>query len=168
MRMILKAVVFLAFGSGIVFAQQPTFHDALLDKLAGTWLLQGTIAGKPTTHDVTAEWVVRHQYLRIHEVSHEKNAEGQPEYEAMVFVGWDQNAAHYVCIWLDTYGGMNETSLGRAKRDGDVIPFLFKDKDSTFHTQFIYHRDADNWEWRMDSEEKGAMKPFARVTLKRK
>lgn len=168
MRTILKTVAFLLIGSGVVFGQQPTFHDALLDKLAGNWLLTGTIMGKQTTHDVAADWVVDHQYLRIHEVSREKNSQGQPEYEAMVFVGWDQNAAQYVCIWLDTYGGMNETSLGRAKRTGDVIPFLFKDKDSTFHTQFIYHPEADDWEWRMDSEEKGGMKPFARLTLKRK
>ncbi len=168
MRTILKAAALLTMTAGIAFAQQPTFHDDLLDKLAGNWLLQGTIMGKQTTHDVAAEWVVEHQYLRIHEVSREKNAQGQPGYEAMVFVGWDQAAGEYVCIWLDTYGGMNATSLGHAKRNGDVIPFLFKDKDSTFHTQFIYHPEASNWEWRMDSEEKTGMKPFARLTLTRK
>jgi hypothetical protein len=57
---------------GIAGAQQPTFHDALLDHLAGSWVLQGTIAGRPTTHDITAEWVLAHQYLRLQEVSREK------------------------------------------------------------------------------------------------
>ncbi len=168
MRTILKAAAFLALAAGPVFAQQPTFHDDLLDKLAGNWLLQGTVMGKQTTHDVAAEWALGHQYLRIHEISREKNTQGQPEYEANVYIGWDQSASEYVAIWLDTYGGLNETSIGRAKRNGDVIPFLFKDKESTFHTQFIYHPEASNWEWRMDSEEKGGMKPFARMTLTRK
>jgi hypothetical protein len=30
----------------------------LLDHLAGQWILQGTIAGKRTTHDVQVEWVL--------------------------------------------------------------------------------------------------------------
>ncbi len=167
MRTILKAAAILIMVAGSVFAQQPTFHDDLLDKLAGNWILQGTIMGKQTTHDVAAEWVLGHQYLRIHEISHEKNPQGQPEYEAMVFVGWDQAAGEYVCFWLDTYGGMYNSTVALAKRNGDVIPFLFKAKDSTFHTQFIYQRELSKWEWQMDSEEKGGMKPFARLTLTR-
>jgi hypothetical protein len=168
MRIILKVAASLALGAGLAFGQQPIFHDQLLDKLTGQWLLQGTIAGKQTTHDIAADWVLGHQYVRIHEVSREKNAQGQPAYEAMVFVGWDQAAAEYVCIWLDTYGGMNDSSIGHAKHNGDEIHFLFKDKDSIFHTRFVYHPEAGDWEWRMDSEGKGALKPFARVKLTRK
>ena len=66
-------------------AQQPTLASPLLDHLAGHWVLRGTIAGKPTTHDVDAEWVIQHQYLRLHEVSQEQNAKRQPQYEAMIF-----------------------------------------------------------------------------------
>jgi hypothetical protein len=168
MRAILKIAVCGALSAGIVFAQQPTFHDDLLDKLTGNWLLQGTIMGKQTTHDVAADWALGHQYLRIHETSHEKNVQRQPNYEADAYVGWDQGASEYICIWLDTYGGMYDTTVGRAKRNGDVIPIIFRGKDSTFHTQFIYHPEVGNWEWRMDSEEKGGMKPFARMTLTRK
>ena len=50
-------------------AEEPGFQDALLDHFAGKWVLQGTIAGGEVTHDITAEWVVGHQYLRFHEVS---------------------------------------------------------------------------------------------------
>jgi hypothetical protein len=168
MRTILKVAACLTLGAGLAFGQQPPVHDQLLDRLTGNWLLQGTIAGKETTHDISAEWVLGHQFVRIHEVSREKNTHGQPAYEAMVFVGWDQPTGEYVCAWLDTYGGMTPATFGRAKRDGDEIHFLFKDKDSVFHTRFIFHPEARNWEWRMDSEEKEGMKPFARVTLTRK
>jgi len=84
MRKILKVAACLTLGVGFVFGQQPTFHDQLLDHLPGNWVLQGTIAGKDTTHDVTAEWVLGHQYVRIHEVSREKNSQGLPAHEAMV------------------------------------------------------------------------------------
>ncbi|MGD1105082.1 MAG: hypothetical protein ABSA59_23805 [Terriglobia bacterium] len=168
MRTILKMAACLTLGAGLACGQQPTFHDQFLDHLTGNWVLQGTIMGKENTHDVAAEWVLGHQYVRIHEVSREKNSQGQPDYEAMAFVGWDQPAAEYVCAWLDTYGGMTPATFGRGKRNGDEIHFLFKDKDGVFHTRFVYHPEAGNWEWRMDSEEKGTMKPFARVKLTRK
>jgi hypothetical protein len=168
MRTILKVAACLTLGAGLAWGQQPTFHDQLLDHLTGNWVLQGTIAGKETTHDVAVEWVLEHQYVRIHEVSREKNPQGLPAYEAMVFVGWDQSSSEYVCAWLDVYGGMSPATIGRAKRSGDEIHFLFKDTGSVFHTRFVYHPDAGTWEWTMDSEEKGAMKPYARVKLTRK
>ena len=97
-----------------------------------------------------------------------RTVRASPGYEAMVFIGWDQASSEYVGAWLDTYGGMGQSTIGRSKRDGDEIHFLFKDKDSVFHTRFVCHPEAGNWEWRMDSEEKGAKKPFARVKLTRK
>ena len=168
MRTILMLAACFTLGAGLALAQQPTFHDPLLDKLTGQWLLQGTIMGQPNTHDIAAEWVLGHQYVRIHEVSREKNAQAHPDYEAMVFVGWDQTASEYVCVWLDTYGGLSDTNIGHAKRGGDEIHFLFKGKDGVFHTRFLYHRETSSWEWIMDSEEKGVTKPFARVKLTRK
>jgi len=169
MKMILTFGAWFWLIAGPVFAQQPTFNDALLDRFAGNWVLQGTIAKKQTTHDVSAEWVLGHQYLRIHEISREKNNKGQPAYEANVYIGWDPASGEYACVWLDTWGGASTQSLGRAKRKGDLIPFLFTDKDgSLFHTTFLYDMGADTWEWRMDAEQNGAMKPFARVKLVRK
>lgn len=169
MKMMFTFAAWLTLIAAPAFAQQPTFYDPLLDRFAGNWVLQGTIAGKTTTHDVAAEWVLGHQYLRIHEISREKNDKGQPQYEANVYIGWDPAAGEYACVWLDTWGGASAQSLARAKRDGDTIPFLFRDKDgSLFHTTFLYDRSADTWEWRMDAEQNGTTKPFARVKLVRK
>lgn len=152
-----------------VFAQQPTFNDQLLDHLAGKWVLHGTIAGKETTHDVVAEWVLNHQYLRIHETSREKNDKGQVAYEANVYIGWNQQSSEYDCVWLDTYGSVTGESLATAKRSGNELPFLFNYKDgSTFHTTFAYNQKVDEWEWRMDAEKNSVMKPFARVKLTKK
>lgn len=168
MRTFLNVTMCIILGAGAALAQQPTFHDELLNHLAGNWILQGTIAGKPATHDVQAAWVLNHQYLLIHEVSREKNSQGLPAYEAMVYIGWDQASAEYVCMWLDTFGGMYDTTVGRARRDGNEIHFVFQATDSTFHTRFVYHPETGAWMWLMDSEEKGVMKPFARAKLIRR
>src|SRR5580692_248082 len=67
----LLILAFLIMASFSVSAQQPTQRDPLLDHLAGSWILQGTIAGRETTHDIESEWVLGHEYLRIHETSRE-------------------------------------------------------------------------------------------------
>jgi hypothetical protein len=77
---------------------QPARQDPLLDRLAGNWILQGTIAGHETTHDIESEWVLNHEYLRIHEASREKNAQGQPGYEAIIFIEWNESSKEYTCL----------------------------------------------------------------------
>ncbi len=148
-------------------AQQPTFQDELLDHLTGHWVLRGTIARKATTHDVTAEWVLNHQYLRLHEISREKNAKGLPEYEANVYLGWDEVTHRYLAIWLDVWGGFGKATVGYSPRNGDTLRFLFNDGTSDFHTTFLYDRKAAQWEWQMDNEDHGKLVPFARVKLTR-
>lgn len=168
MRTLLIAAMSLLLPS--LVAQAPAVNDSLLDHMAGNWVLQGVIAGQQTTHDITAEWTLGHQYLRFHEVSREKNAKGTPQYEADVYITWRQAAKEYVCVWLDSTGlqDISQFALGYASRKENEIPFLFKTKDDTFHTVFAYNSKADTWEWRMDSEQNGTMKPFARVKLTRK
>lgn len=154
-----------------ILGQPAALNDELLDKMAGEWVLQGTIAGQVTTHDITAQWVLEHEYLQLHEVSREKDAKGRAAYEAIVTIGWDPPSSQYACLWLDTTGGggLNAQAIGYARRQGSQIPFLFKSPDgSLFHTTFFYDAKTDTWEWRMDAEEKGQMKPFARVKLTRK
>ena len=75
--------------SASVFAGATHFADRLLDHLVGRWVLSGTIAGKSTTHDVSAERVLQDGYVRIHEVSREVNSNGAPAYEAIVFISFD-------------------------------------------------------------------------------
>jgi hypothetical protein len=156
--------------SSAVLSQQTTFQDSLLDQMVGRWVLRGTIAGKETTHDIVAEWVLGHQYLQFHETSREKNLHGEAEYEAIVFIGWDRPSSRYACLWLDVTGGggLSAQAIGYAKPKGDEIAFKFRGSDgSIFHTTFVYDRRANIWRWLMDGEEHGKLQPFARVMLKR-
>jgi len=150
-------------------AQQPPVASPLLDHLTGHWVLRGTIAGKQTTHDVDAEWVVQHHYVRISEVSREKDAKGQPKYEAMVLVGWSDTAKAYTCVWQDVFGGASIETIGVAEPSENKLPFVFKNEkgEVSFHNDFVYDPAAKAWEWRMDNIDKGVAKPFGRVNLTR-
>jgi hypothetical protein len=170
-KTIFKIFLLVALLSSFGSAQQTTFQDPLLDHMVGTWILQGTIAGQETTHDLVAEWVLGHQYLQLREISREKNADGEAKYEAIVYIGWDQSLSQYACLWLDVTGGGGLTgqAIGHAERGGDQIPFLFKGGDgSLFHTTFVYDQSTDSWQWLMDGEENGKLQPFARVKITKK
>lgn len=161
-------VVLASLSPRPALAQQPTLNDQLLDRMVGRWTLTGTIANQQTTHDVTGEWVLGHQYVRLHEVSHEKDAKGQPLYEADVYVGWDADVKQYACVWLDVYGGIAPGSLAQVAPSGDSIAFVFRhDATTAFHNTMSYDRAADRWSWRMDNDSAGTLSPFARVTLTR-
>lgn len=149
------------------FGQESGSHDALLDHLAGKWLLQGMIGGRKVIHDIEAGWVLDGRYMRFHEIARERNARNEPAYEAIVFIGWEQATKQYSCVWLDDTGVISPGSSCTAKRRGDELPFLFLTKAGTFHTTFIYRRMSDIWEWRMDADENGVLRPFARMTLMR-
>lgn len=163
-------VLFVILSCGSVRAQQTSFQDSLLDRSTGRWLLQGTIAGRETTHDVRSQWVLAHKYIQIHEVSREKNEDGDPVYEAIVYIGWDEQLNRYQCLWLDVTGGggLSANAIGHGMRDGNSIAFLFKGGDgSLFHTTFAYDEGTGSWRWIMDGEENGKLTPFARLKLTR-
>jgi hypothetical protein len=148
----------------------PSAPAALLDHLAGTWVLQGTIRDKPTTHDVQAAWVLNREYLQLHEISREKKTDGSAVYEAIIYIGWDTKAQQFTCLWLDTTSGDGLSSgvIARATQAGNSIPFLFVlSPTDQIRTTFTYDKAADNWRWTIDNLVDGKSQPFADVKLHR-
>lgn len=165
----MKHVVMVAtlLAARTLIAQQAPVSSALLDHLAGKWLLQGSVGNQPVTHDFDAEWVLQHHYLRFHEVSREKNDKAEPQYEAMVFIGWNENTKQYACVWMDVYGGATVESIGLATPKENELAFVFTDEhgETSFTNTFTYDPKTNTWENRLDNVVKGVAKPFARFKL---
>jgi len=169
MKTIARCFLFIMLVSASVQADEPSFQDAFLDRLVGTWLMEGTIAGDQVTHDLVVEWVLAHQYVQIRERSREKDASGNPAYESIVYIGWDPERKDYACLWLDITGSSGFEPVGHGVREGDAIPFVFgTGDDGRIHNTFRYDRAHDRWTWSIDNERAGERSPFARVTLQRK
>jgi len=162
-------VLFAILGVSVAAAQRPPVNSPLLDRLVGEWVLQGTIAGKQATHDIAAEWVANHQYLRLHEVSHEKTADGRPQYDAFIHIGWDEQKKSYTIIWLDNFWDIDPESIGTATPKENELLFLWKDERGAvgFSNDFRYDPKTDSWRWTMDSVVNGMQKPFGTVRLTR-
>ena len=168
--------VFLVLALAVSGTPAPYLDSArppgeLLERMVGSWVLEGTMDGKEVTHDIVASSVLNGQYVQLHEVSRERDARGRPAYEALVYLTWEPSHGEYSCQWLDSTSnaGLSNGVKCRAKPADDEVRLLFKYADgNTFHTTFAYDRKADAWQWKMDGEEKGRLVPFARVILRRR
>ena len=173
-RCLLVTVAFISLVVPAVRAQNQATSaaEALMDKMTGQWVMTGTIGKKATTHDVDVDWVLKRQYIRIHEVSRDKDDSGGIGYEAWIYLVWDATKSEYAVMWLDNTAATNfgAEGIGHAKPDGDRIPFVFKFADgSGIHTTFAYDRAKDTWSWTIDNVDKsGKSSSFAKVTLTRK
>lgn len=147
----------------------PAAPRDMLEHMIGRWVLTGEIAGQATTHDIEATWALQGKYVRITEVSRERDANGLPAYEATIFVGWLESANRYVCIWLDNTEVASGEVTCLAPQTGDAIPFEFRDGAGAliFTNTFSYDRTHDTWQWRMVNTSNGREDVFGVVTLAR-
>lgn len=144
------------------------FRDTLLDNMAGTWNLTGKILGRTADHVVQGEWVLNHQFFRIHEKDQNTTANVTVPYEAMVMIGYDNASDRYVVHWTDVYGGRFSETLGYGTQVSNEIRLVFEYPDGPFHTTFRWLPEAHRWQWRMQSRDKtGKWVDFADLTLVR-
>jgi hypothetical protein len=159
--------------SGLVQAQSldgpnHIFEDEFISNLAGSWRMSGTILGRAVNHTVEAQWVLNHQFLQIHENSLDAPTKGEPAYEAIVMIGYDNASERYVAHWNDIYGGRFSETLGYGTKSGNQIEFVFEYPDGPFHTTFRWLPDKKQWQWLMRTKDSsGKWADFANVTLVR-
>jgi hypothetical protein len=147
---------------------QHVFQDTLLDNMVGKWNVTGKVAGHNAEQTVQAEWVLNHQFLRIHEKQDSAPEPGDGPYEAIVMVGYDNASERYVAHWMDVFGGRFSETLGYGSRQGDEIRFVFEYPDGPFHTTFRWKPDLKQWQWVMRTRNNtGQWVEFADMTLAR-
>ena len=159
-----------AAGATHLPAQEPLdgrhriFRDDLLDNLAGDWKLTRKIRGQAVENRVKAEWVLNHQFLLVQM----KGDSSPPNYEAMVFIGYDNTSERYVAHWIDVFGGRFSETLGYGQRSGNSIKFVFEYPDGPFHNTFTWHPETKRWVFLMEHKDRaGKWGVFAEDTLRR-
>ena len=105
------------------------------ENLVGEWKLTRQIRGRSLENTVTVEWVLNHQFLRVHM----KDVQKPPQYEAMVFIGYDNTSERYVVHWIDVFGGRASETLGCGVRSGNSIKFIFEYPNGPFHNTFTWN-----------------------------
>lgn len=160
-------LLFSAICGSPSWAQPAPFRDPLVDRLAGKWILRGTIEGREVVHDVTGQWVLGHQYMMLRETSRElKPGSTVPAYEAHIYIGWDQAQRRYGVVWLDVFGETSTPALGTATPMINALPFVFTGRDGTVtRTTFTHNRGTGRWRWQIVTEKNGQATPFADLEM---
>ena len=165
--LLLLAVLSISFP---LHAQHNNPSDTLLDHLAGEWLLTGSLAGGQVEHDISAGWVLGREYFQIKETSRERDPNGHPAYEAIVYITFNKGDDRYDCLWLDntSNAGLSNGIIAHAGREPGRLALVFKFNETFyFHTTFSYNPDEDSWSWLMRSEDGGKEEVFADAVMKR-
>ena len=149
-------------------AQTVEWRDDLVDHMTGAWKLEGQVMGRDAHHEVQAEWVLNHQFLRIHEKTDAGAPASEHRYEATWFLGYDPVSERYVLHLLDGFGARFSETIGYGTRDGNAIRFVFEYPDGPFHTTYRWSPGKDTWQWLMEQKNKdGKWTNFADLKLTR-
>jgi hypothetical protein len=163
-----RALLLAALLSAPSNAQTTAWHDDLIDHVSGTWLLEGKIGSQTAHHEVKAEWVLDHQFLRIEEKTSASAPASERRYDAIWFLGYDAISERYVLHLLDTFGGRFSETLGYGVRDANAIRFVFEYPDGPFHNTWRWSPEQGAWQWLMEQKDKdGKWTTFADLKLTR-
>lgn len=156
----LTIVLLLIATAGILDAgPPPALNDPFLDNFVGDWsVIRKMGDGRAAETTVHGEWVLRHQFVELHYGRGGK----APEYEALVFIGFDDAAKGYVCHWLDVFGG-RYSGIGRGRLDQNLlgIEFRFDSQQGSLTNKFVFDPATKRWTSAVHQEENGQWKIFA-------
>ena len=158
-------LILVALAFAPAFAQTAPEWE-LIDHLAGSWKIEGDVVGKPAHHDVQADWVFKHQFLRITEKTSASAPATENPYDAIWYLGYDAVSERYVMHLIDTFGGRFSETLGYGVREGNQIKFVFEYPDGPFHNTYVWDPREGTWQWLMEQKgSDGKWKSFAHLKL---
>lgn len=144
-------LIFVLLFASVAFPQNvrqmPTFQDDLLDPLVGKWDATGTVHGRPSRQTFEAEWVLNHQFLRIHEKSVENVAGTNVPFEALLFIGYDKTSKRYVLHSMNVFGGGRAGEFVYGQRSGNEIKFEANFAGRQGYARFIWQPESKTWHY---------------------
>jgi len=142
--------------SSLRAAPPPKLEDPFLDNFVGNWRVERNMGKRGVTQtSVHCEWVLNHQFIELH-----YGSPGGSDYEAFVFIGFDDAAKNYVCHWVDVFGG-KDSELGRGKFDDKLHSIEFKFGEGELTNKFTFDPEAKTWTSLIRQIEKGEWMTFA-------
>ena len=139
----------------------------LLEKMTGTWNVEGNVRTSPAHHVITAEWILNKQFLRLHELTSPNAPASEKPYDALWFIGYDDVSERYVIHLLDVFGPRYSETLGYGTQKGNAIAFIFEYPDGPFRNTMEYRPESDSWHWVLQDKDKGQWRLFADFKLTR-
>ena len=139
-------------------APRKTLNDQLLDKLVGDWNVERKFpSGRIAKNQVHVEWVLQHQFVELHY----RDVATPPAYEAIVLIGYDGVAKHYICHWTDNFGADYSADGFAPRQEGaNAMEFKFAFHDGELTNRFSFDPQSHTWTSAIRQTENGEWKLF--------
>jgi len=128
--------------------QQPPLINDLLDQLLGVWAVNGTVLGQSVREGADAEWVLGHQFLRIHR----KQIDGPGE--SVVHIGFDTVLQRFVAIRMDSLSARGAETIGYGLQTGDKLQFTFDYPTAPMRETWSWDSKEKTWQFVVEVEHK--------------
>lgn len=151
----ISALVYItAFTQNIPDSADRRFHDDLLDHLVGEWSVTSTAHGTPFTADLSATWVLNHQYLFIHFKSHEIIPWWNMPMEYFEYIGYNRYQKRYTVHGMSIEGDEDlSEGFSYGYRTGNEFKNVAKFSSDTSVVQiFTWHPETKTWNIQSRSE----------------
>lgn len=117
--------------------------------LAGCWKVEGQVRGKDATSIARGEWHLDRRYFALHL----RSVPPARPYEAAIYYGAGEKAGAMGSLWMDTYGGLYEPSLGLGEVTSDGFRLDYRFPDAVYTNRF--QRAGRGWSWTIVETAKG-------------
>jgi hypothetical protein len=151
-----------------VQAQEITLREdprpPLLKELDGDWTMKGDVLGKLVAYRMVAGPTLRARYTEMHM----RDLAEPPQYEARVFLGFDDESGDLIVHWMDDFGARYSIPHGTGRIDGSTLQFTFPYADGPFRDTLEFDQRNRTWTLRIESgQPDGSWKHFARYEIRR-
>ena len=138
--------------------------EQYLNALIGKWDMRGTLGDQPVRYHARAARVLMGGFVSLHMI----DAAASAQYEADLYLGFDDKAGDYVGHWLDRYGAAGARVVATGRRNGEVLILIFPYADGWFRDTFTRHPATGTWSLLIESQAKDrSWSAFASYELKR-
>ncbi len=143
--------------------QQPPFKSDLLDNMLGFWTITGTLGNRPVMEVADAEWVLGHQFLRLH------RKEIRGPLETVMHIGFDTYNRRLVAIRVDSISALGAETPGFGLQDGNKIEFTYNYPTVPFRETWTWDPAAKSWQILIESKDRktNAWNTVSNLTMKR-
>lgn len=152
-----------AAGPAAPATQERVADDAFLDGFAGDWMMDGQVMGETARYRAHGERVLDGAWLEFHMTDANKTP---PEYEARVFIGWDNEAHDYVAHWLDDFGAGGARVAATGRREENTLTIDYPYANGVFRN--IWVREEAGWTLTIEAHQPdGSWRNFAHYQVRR-
>jgi len=142
-QMVLLLIMTLAFGcqNSTTGNQINDFRPSILKQLDGEWIANGNVMGDDVEYILNVRPILNFTFSELHMT----DAANPPQYEALVFIGYDTTSKKIISHWLDSFGPAFSIPHGIGFIDNNTIEFTIPYEEGPFRDRLTFNDRDKSW-----------------------